>query len=440
MYVKTILFTNVTALTMDDKKTKLEQAFVLVKEGKIASISQIRPEEVVEREISCEGRLMLPGLVNAHTHLPMTVLRGLGGGNNLQDWLHNHIFPAEAHLDGRAVTAGTNLAIAELFANGVTTVADMYNFCDEIAQCIETSGMNANLSRGIICFDNLEDPETLEGVQETLALLDKWHMKNEGQIKIDLSLHAEYTSFLAPKLWEYMARLSQEKKCPLHIHISETKSEHEECKERVGKTPIQVLDSYGLWEQGGLAAHCVWTEPCDWEIMAKKGVCPVHNPVSNLKLGSGVAPVAEMLQAGVTVALGTDSVASNNHHDMFEEIKLTAMLHNGVSQDPTKISSYEALDMATRQGGIALQRTTGQIRVGYDADLILIDTTGVSWTPIHDMVENTVYSTHGTDVALTMCRGKVVYEEGKYHTVEIEDVLKEVREYAVPCILGQHSS
>lgn len=434
--MSTTLFTNVTALTMDDQKRQIKNGYVLVVDGKIKAITDIAPSIIPDVEVSCEGKLMLPGFVNAHTHIPMTLLRGIGGGNNLQDWLNHHIFPAEARLDARAIRAGTNLAIADLLAGGVTSIADMYSFCDDMADCLATSGINANISRGIICFSPEENPSSLVGVQETLALIDKWHNHNKGQLKIDLSLHGEYTSFMAPKLWEYMAKLSQDRQLPLHIHCSETKIEHEECKERHGKTPFQILDQYGLWNQGGLAAHCVWTEPEDWALMAKRGVSPVHNPISNLKLGSGIAPVDEMLKAGVHVALGTDSVASNNSHDLLEEVKLTAMLHKGISLDPLKISSYEALDMATRQGGIALQRPTGQITEGYDADIILLDVSGVSWTPCHDLVENVVFSSRGTDVVLTMCRGKVLYEYGNFYTLELDEILKEVKEYGVPCILG----
>lgn len=435
-----ILFTNVTGLTMDDQKTTLENAFVLVEGRKIVGITSTRPEGTFDREISCEGKVMLPGLVNAHTHVPMTLLRGLGGGNNLQDWLHNHIFPAEARLTPRAIKAGTGLAMADLLAVGVTSFADMYYFCDEMAEVIEASGMNVNISRGITQFAPVEDPSALESVKETKALVEKWHGKNDGQFKVDLSIHGEYTSFLAPTLWDYMASYSQEKDLPLHIHVSETKAEHKECKERHGKTPLQVLDDHGLWERGGLAAHCVWTEEGDWEIMAKKNISAVHNPVSNLKLGSGVAPLGKMLQAGVNVAMGTDSVASNNNHDLLEEVKLTALLHNGVHLNPTEISSYTSLDMGTRRGGIALKRKTGQITVGYDADIILLDVMGVAWTPMLDMVENTVFSSCGKDVCLTMCGGTVCYENGIYHTLDVEAILKEVKEYAVPVILGQHSS
>lgn len=427
------LFTHVTAVGSCPEED-LQDGFLAVDQGKITYIGTQRPEGSFQREISCQGKILTAGLVNAHTHLPMTLLRGIGGGNNLQDWLHNHIFPAEARLDSRAVKAGTRLAIGELLACGVTSVADMYNFCDDIAQVVAESGINANLSRGVLSFDPSAKPEELEGVQETISLIDQWHNYNQGQIKVDLSIHGEYTSNAS--VWDHMAKIGAERNLPIHIHVSETRSEHEEAKERHGKTALQALGEHGLWNRGGLAAHCVWTEESDWDYMVEKGISPVHNPVSNLKLGSGVAPVGKMLEKGVNVALGTDSVASNNNHDLWEEIKLSAILHNGLAENPTLISSRQAWNMATKQGGIALGRKTGVLAVGYDADLILVDVSGISMTPCHDPVENLVFSARGTDVCFTMCQGRIVYENGQFPTLDMDAVKKEVQEYAIPCILG----
>lgn len=435
----TYLFTQVTAITAQ-AETDLNDGYLAVAEGKITYMGLERPSGTFDREISCQGKIMTAGLVNAHTHLPMSLLRGIGGGNNLEDWLHKHIFPAEAHLDSRAVQIGTRLSIAELVSNGVTCVADMYNFCTDIGQVVEETGFNANLSRGVLTFDPEAKPEEIEGIVDTRILLEQWQDKNKGQIRCDLSLHGEYTSFVNPSVWEYMAKLGAEKNLPIHIHVSETRSEHDDCKARHGKTPLQTLADYGLWERGGLAAHAVWTEESDWDLMVEKGISPVHNPVSNLKLGSGVAPIAKMLEKGVNVALGTDSVASNNNHDLWEEIKLTALLHNGLAENPTLISSRTAWNMATKHGGIALGRETGELKVGYDADLILVEMTGLSMTPCHDPVENLVFSGRGSDVCFTMCQGRIVYEDGTFPTIDIETLKKEVKEYGVPCILGELSS
>lgn len=432
-----VLFTQVKLLG-DHETAGLSDGFVAVVGGIISYIGEIRPEGSFDREISCVGKMLLPGLVNAHTHLPMSLLRGIGGGNTLQDWLHNHIFPAEARLDRKSVEIGTRLSVAESLAYGVTCVADMYDYVDVMAEVLLETGINGNLSRGVVCFDDKADLSQLPGFLETKALFSQYHRENQGQILCNLSIHAEYTSF--PKVWEEMARLSQEYQAKPHIHISETKVEHENCKKKYGKTPLALFEDYGLWEYGGLAAHCVWTEESDWVLMAKKGISPVHNPVSNLKLGSGVAPVEKMLEKNVNVCLGTDGVASNNNHDLWEEIKLTALLHKGISGNPKAISSKMALDMATKQGGIALGRKTGVVAEGYDADLILVDTTGVSMIPCHDMTENLVFSSSGRDVSMTMCRGRILYENGVYTTIDMEKLRKDLTEYAVPRILGQLSS
>ncbi|MFI3253429.1 MAG: amidohydrolase [Eubacteriales bacterium] len=426
-----ILFTNVTT----QGENPLKQGYLATADGKITYMGQERPQGDFSREISCEDKILMAGLVNAHTHVPMSLLRGIGGGHNLQDWLNKFIFPAEARLDSRAVAIGTELSIAELLACGVTSFADMYDFVEDIAQVVAKTGINANLSRGVLCFDPSADLDSLQGIQDTKALLKNWQNHHDGQIRCDLSLHGEYTSF--PKLWDYMGNMVAETGARIHIHVSETKSEHEECKGRNGTTPLQILERHGVWANGGLAAHCVWTEEADWDLMVKRDISPVHNPVSNLKLGSGVAPISGMLEKGVNVALGTDGVASNNNHDLWEEMKLTAMLHKGVALDPTLISSQTALEIATKNGGKALGRKTGVLEVGYDADLILVDFSSLSMIPCHDVTENLVFSARGSDVCLTMCRGKVLYENGVYTTIDVEKLKKEVKDYGVPCILGE---
>ena len=238
-------------------------------------------------------------------------------------------------------------------------------------------------------------------------------------------------------MWEYLGRYAADHKLGMQVHLSETRSEHLECMARhAGKTPFAVLDDYGVWQNGGVAAHCVWVSQDDMEGMVRRGVTAVHNPVSNLKLASGVAPVPRLLQAGVNVALGTDGVASNNSHDMFEEIKLAALLHKGVSRDPTAVSARQALAMATVNGAKALGRNTGRIAPGLDADLILVDFTHPGLTPCHDPEENLVFSAHGSDVVMNMARGKVIYENGAFLTLDLEDIRAQLEGYALPRIFG----
>ena len=430
------LISNVRAVLMDGTGTVLSDAFVAVEGDKITSVGQERPQGTFDREIDGKGNVLMPGFVNAHTHVPMTAMRGYGDGNNLQDWLHNFIFPTEAKWDDRAVACCTGLGLAEMIASGVTTIADMYMRTNVIADRVAASGINANLSCGGVFFGTDFDPETVHDCAAQRELTEQWHGYNNGQILVDASIHGEYTS--SAPLWEWMANYAREKGLGMHVHISETRTEHEECKARHGGlTPIQVLDRHGVWDGRAIAAHCVWTTPEDWAIMAEKGISAIHNPMSNLKLGSGIAPVAALRKAGVNVALGTDGVSSNNCTDLFGDLKIAAILQNGANCDPLALLPGEALEMATANGGKALGRKTGRIQAGYDADLILVDFNALNLTPCHDVISNLVYAAHGSNVTMNMARGKVIYENGEFLTIDIDRVKREVQEYALPLLFRE---
>ena len=260
-----VLLEHVTAVTMDEERRILKDAYVAVEGTKIASVGTQRPQGAFDRVIDGAGKVLMPGFVNAHTHLPMTLMRGYGGGQDLQHWLNDFIFPAEAKLDQRAVAAGTGLGLAEMIASGVTCVADMYMKTGTIAQQIVEAGISANLSCGGVYFGAPEDfsPETCGDCRNQIALTEEWHGANDGQILVDASVHAEYTS--NPPLWRWMADYAMERRLNMHVHVSETASEHQACLERWGRTPTQVLDQYGVWDSGrALAAHCVYTTPEDW--------------------------------------------------------------------------------------------------------------------------------------------------------------------------------
>ncbi len=428
------LFTHVTALLMDDGLTTLQDGFVAVEGTHIAYVGAERPEGGYDEFIDCSGKVMLPGLVNAHTHLPMTLMRGYAGGHDLQSWLNDYIFPAEARLDDRAVAAGAALGLAEMIASGVTTIADMYGHTDAVAQEVAASGISANLCCGGVQFTDTFDPATHHDCVVQRELTEKWHGYNDGQILVDASIHGEYTSH--HPLWQWMADYAREHGLGMHVHISETRTEHDECLARHGKTPIQVLNDYGVWDVRAIAAHCVWTTPEDWAIMAEKGISAIHNPMSNLKLGSGIAPVPAMQKAGVNVCLGTDGVSSNNCTDFFGDLKLAAILQNGVRHDPMALTAWDALEMATVNGGKALGRKTGRIEKGYDADLILLDAEAVNLIPCHDAANNLAYAAHGSNVVMNMARGKVIYKNGEFLTIDIERVKKEVEGYALPLLFG----
>ena len=428
------LFSGVTAVLMDGGHTILKNAYVTVDKGVITSVSAGKPDGIFDTVIEGQGKVLMPGFVNCHTHVPMTLMRGYAGGHDLQTWLNDYIFPAEAKLDGRAVRAGTALALAELISCGVTCFADMYYFCDEIIEETLAAGLSANIARGITAFTRDFDFKTYPATQELRALTTKWNGCNNGQIKVDACIHGEYTSY--PAVWQSVADYAASEGLGMHVHLSETKSEHEECVSRNGMTPAATFEKYGLWNTRAIAAHCVWTTPEDWAILARRGVTAVHNPYSNLKLGSGIAPIPAMKKAGVNIALGTDGVSSNNSHDMFEEMKLASVLHNGVSHDPMALTQWDALSMATASGAKALGRNTGRIAVGCDADLILLDFDHPNLVPCHDVAANLVYAANKSDVVLTMARGEILYRDGEYFTIDLEKVRHEVDTYAVPKLFG----
>ena len=431
-----VLFQHVTVLTMDPAQPLLKDAYVAVEGTTIASVGTQRPQGEFDRVVDGKGQVLMPGLINCHTHVPMTLMRGYGGGHDLQHWLSDYIFPAEAKLDERAVAAGAALGLAEMIATGTTCIVDMYMKTGTIAQQVMEAGISANLSCGGLYFGDPKDfsPDKCTDCRNQQELMQQWHGAGDGQILVDASIHGEYTS--SAPLWQWTADFAQKNKLGMHVHISETKLEHEQSLERHGKTPLAVLDQYGVWERGGTAAHCVWVSDEDMDLMARKHVTAVHNPVSNLKLGSGVARVPQMLQARVNVALGTDGVSSNNSADLFEEIKLAAMLHKGVSRDPMAVTARQALERATVNAARALGRNTGVVAPGKVADLILVDFNRPNLIPCHDVEENLVFAARGGDVSMNMARGKIIYEKGEFFTLDLEKIRSEVENYALPLIFG----
>ena len=280
-----ILIQNVTAVLLDESRTVLPNAFVAVEGSQISYVGTKRPAGPFGQVIDGAGKVLMPGFVNAHTHVPMTLMRGYGGGCDLHTWLHQYIFPTEAKWDDRAIRAATALGLAEMIASGVTCIADMYMNNEAIIQEVLSAGISANICCGATQFTDGFDPETHHDCVVQRQLTERWHGAGEGQIAIDGSIHGEYTSH-AP-LWEWMARYAADHGLGMHVHLSETKSEHDGCVARHGRTPAALFEQYGIFAVRAIAAHCVWTTPDDWAILARNGVSAVTNPMSNLKLGSG---------------------------------------------------------------------------------------------------------------------------------------------------------
>ena len=438
------LFSHATVVTMNDQMAVLPDAFVGVAGGKICYLSSEPPQEHPAQIIDATGLVMMPGLINAHTHLPMSILRGYADDYPLATWLNDHIFPREDRLDARCVKAATLLGIAECLRFGITSVSDMYNFTETVAEAVAESGIKANLARGTTLFDDTDFSfDTYPACQELDAARKHWDGFDNGRIRIEASVHAEYTSTYP--LWDALGEYAYNNHIGMHVHLSETKDEHEQCKERYGLTPAQILDCHHVWDRRAIAAHCVWLEPEDMKLLAKRGVSAVHCPVSNLKLGSGIANVMEMVKSGMNVALGTDGVASNNNLDLFEEIKAAALLAKGTHLDPTAVAAPAALLMATVCGARAQGRQAecGQIKLGMDADLILLDFTQPHLIPCHNVISHLVYAASGHDVVMTMVRGNILYSAGTYPTIDLPSVVRELTEYTMPHVFsdaGEHDS
>ena len=426
------LFSNVTVVTMDEAMHVYYDAFVGVTDGKISWLSRTPPEDQPQTIINGEGMVLMPGLINCHTHLPMSLLRGYADDYDLATWLNDYIFPREDRLDGRAVKAATLLSIAECLRFGVTSVSDMYNFCDEIAEAAAESGIKANIGRGTTLFADEFDFETYPACVELRALREKWDGYDGGRIKVEASVHAEYTSNY--HLWEALGEYACNEGLGMQIHLSETRKEHEACKEKYGLTPAQVLDCHHVLSTRTQAAHCVWLEPEDLQLLAKRKVTAIHCPVSNLKLASGKADVIAMVKAGMNVALGTDGASSNNNLDLFEEIKAASLMAKDVQGDAGALPPQAALMMATVCGARAQGREQecGMLKPGMDADLILLDFTQPHLMPCHDVLSHLCYAASGHDVIMTMVRGKILYAAGKWPTIDMDAVVRELAEHAMP--------
>ena len=419
-----MLFKNIAILNEDFEVTF--DNYLSVEGECISYIGKNRPEGSFDHEYDGNGKLLIPGFYNCHAHSPMTLMRGYGENMNLADWLNYKIYPFEAQLKPRDVYYASMLANAESLSNGIVSTSDMYYFCDEIVRAFADAGSKLNVSRSMLSFDEDEDIYNMQSYMEAKQLFSDYDGAFDDRIRVDLSLHAEYTS--TPKLVKVLGELSQELNLPVHVHVSETQSEHDECKERRnGKTPVKYFSDLGLFERGGVAAHCTWIEEEDASILKEKNVTIASCPVSNMKLASGVMNAPMVIEKGPNIALGTDSVASNNSLSILEEIKVFAIAAKGKYMDPTLITPKMALNSATRAGAIAQNRLNcGVIMQGSKADLVVMDISGPAMNPIHDIENNIVYSASNKEILMTMIDGKILYENGEYKTIDIEKTIYEV--------------
>ncbi|KAF5083381.1 5-methylthioadenosine/S-adenosylhomocysteine deaminase [anaerobic digester metagenome] len=376
--------------------------------------------------IDAEGKVLSPGLVNTHTHLSMSLMRGLADDMLLDTWLNDHIWPVEANLQGEHCQAGAMLACAEMIKSGTTCFNDMYFFMDHVADAVDKAGMRGTLSHGMI---DLGDGDKRKAeFKETQRIIDKCHNTADGRIKVAFGPHSPYTCSM--ELLEGVRKQADKQGLRIHIHVSETKKEVEDVMEANGKRPFEYLDEIGILGPDVLAAHAVWLDEGEMDIIKERGVKLSHNPASNMKLASGVSPVSKLLENGVCMSLGTDGAASNNNLDLLEEMKITALLQKVTTLDPTVMPARTVFDMATIGGAAALglEDEIGTIEVGKKADIILVDMKSSSLTPLRNPVSHLVYSANGADVDTVICNGEMLMKNRELLTIDEAEVISMAEE------------
>ncbi|MBQ6454131.1 MAG: amidohydrolase [Coriobacteriales bacterium] len=396
--------------------------------GRIAYIGDGAPADPDAYGEVYDGRrkLLMPGMFNAHAHAPMTLLRGYAENLPLQRWLFEMVFPFEARMTDDDVLPAMRLAVAEMLRFGTVGFSDMYFNSDVRAQVVGESGIKCNMSHSISDFAGARYADTpFKGIHD--HLISAYHGAFDGRLLVEYCLHSEYTT--REPIVRDVAAAARESGLGLQVHVSETRQEHEECKQRHGGlTPVQYLEACGVLDVPVTAAHCVWLEPQDIEIMKAHGATVATCPASNMKLGSGVPPIPRYLDAGLRVALGTDGPASNNNHNMFQDLYLMLLANRGVDRDPVGITPEQALTIATANGAQAQGREDcGKLEPGFKADLIVLDLDSPWMMPVTDLARNVVYAANGSDVVLTMVDGRVLYRDGEYLTIDIERAMFETQ-------------
>ncbi len=414
---------------LDENFELREHMYVQTEKEKIIYVGQSMPERKSPDEEVYDGKnkFLMNGFYNAHCHVPMTILRGYGEGLSLQDWLFTKIFPFEAKLTAEDIYWTTKLGAMELIASGCASISDMYFRIEDEAKALDECGMKANICNGITSFNPDENLEENRGWTETWKLLEKVRSGTfGGRIMADMGLHAEYTN--NDRVSRIIAEAAKKSGLRIHAHLSETQKEHEECKDRHnGMTPTQFMKNAGVLDVPVQFAHGVYVSEEDEDLLIKAGASLVHNPSSNLKLGSGIAPVKRWLEKGLNVCIGTDGASSNNNLDMMEEIHIAALLCRGAARDANAVSVRDILKMATLNGAKAQGRTDcGCIKEGNRADMIVFDLCAPHLQPDFNTLANIVFSAQSSDIVLNMIDGRIVYRNGEFTFIDRQKVYDEV--------------
>ena len=436
------LITNVTAVTMAPGTEVLFGVNIGITDGKIEFISKKVPEEMPKTIIEGTGMVAMPGLINCHTHLATSVLRCFTDDLTNKEALEA-LLQKEAKMDSRGAKAAALLSIAECLRFGVTSVSDLYYYPNATAQAVAESGIKANLALSSYRYidQNEEfDFETDEQCRELQKVVGKWHGYDNGRIKIDAGIFAEYTSNYP--LWESLAGYASEKGLGMQLHLSETRNEVDSCLDRTGMTPGELLACHRLFAVPATASGCAFLEPEEAKMLGKKKVSAVALPLSAAKNGQPCAPITDLVKAGMNVALGTDGAIQAGNLDMFEVMRGAAMSVRAAKGDPSALPSSAALMMATFCGAQAQGRAQecGMLKEGMDADLVLVDFTAPHLMPCHNVLTGLVYAAKGGDVAMTMVRGKILYQNGRFPTINLNAVVEELTTYAIPKLFAKEEN
>jgi 5-methylthioadenosine/S-adenosylhomocysteine deaminase len=427
-----LIVTGGTVVTMNDARAVYDDGAVVVKGDTIIAVgsrNELEAKYVASQTVDARGKLLLPGFINGHTHVPMTLFRGLHDDVTLNDWLYKYIFPAEAkNVNEEFVRWGTLLAAAEQIRGGVTTFADMYYFEDAVAEETKTAGMRGVLGETFIDFPAPDNKSEAEMLGYTEKFLKKW--QGDPLIHAAVAPHSIYTC--SKKTLQDAAALARKYHAPILIHTAEMKKEWDDSEKQNGMSPVQYLDKIGILGPDVVSAHCIYVDEADQKTLARRQVGCVHNPSSNMMLASGVAPVAAMRTAGVAVGLGTDGPAgSNNDLDLMEEMDLAAKLAKITKMDPLALNAKAVVEMATIEGAKALhmEKEIGSLEAGKKADFILISLDEPNAVPMYDLYAQLAYALKGSDVETVVIGGRVVMRDRKLLTVKEEEVMAKAREY-----------
>ena len=420
----TILIKN--AFILSPNKNFKGKKSLLIKDDIIADVSDKIDESNVDKIIDATGKILLPGLINTHTHLSMTLFRGLADDLSLDSWLNDHIWPMEANLNGNYCYIGALLGAVELIKSGTTTFSDMYFYMEDVARAVDEAGIRAVLSYGMIDFGDAEKREN--EIKENLELFNSCNGMADGRIKVFFGPHSPYTA--SEELLVKVRELADEYNMGIHIHVSETQKEINDVSEEKGLRPFEYLDKIGFLGPDVVAAHSVWLSDNEIEIIKKNNVKISHNPCSNMKLASGVAPVSKLIENDICVSIGTDGASSNNNLDLIEELKTASLLQKVSTLDPKVLTSDEAIAMGTIKGAeaLGLDSEIGSIVVGKKADIILIDTNSANMVPDSSTLSsNVIYSANGSNVDTTICNGKILMENKKLTVLDEQEIYEKAR-------------